>query len=120
MQDFVGNESTCVSNVSVIDPFNACSGALCGDGVQNGDELGVDCGGAFCGPCGTCPLQKHYNNTIITDGTDETTNHRITSNGTVETDGNVLLNAKDYIELSGNFTIPSHSNVEIKIQNCIP
>ena len=23
----------------------------CDDGVQNGDEEGIDCGGAFCGPC---------------------------------------------------------------------
>ena len=25
--------------------------ATCGDGVQNGDETGVDCGGPLCGPC---------------------------------------------------------------------
>lgn len=25
----------------------------CSDGIQNGDETGVDCGGVLCGPCGT-------------------------------------------------------------------
>ncbi len=27
---------------------------ICQDGTQNGDETGVDCGGAFCDPCPTC------------------------------------------------------------------
>jgi len=120
MRDFIGNESTCVSNVSIIDPLNACNGALCGDGIQNSDELGVDCGGSFCGPCGTCPLQLHYDNTILFDGTNETTNHRITTSGIVETDGTVVLYAKDYIEFTGDFTIPASSNVEIGIQDCNP
>ncbi len=26
-------------------------GASCNDGVQNGDETGIDCGGSFCAPC---------------------------------------------------------------------
>ncbi len=28
---------------------------LCSDGIQNGDETGVDCGGSTCAPCNTCP-----------------------------------------------------------------
>lgn len=28
--------------------------ASCNDGILNGDEFGVDCGGAFCAPCGDC------------------------------------------------------------------
>jgi len=120
MRDFIGNQSTCVSNVTIIDPLNSCNGALCGDGIQNGSELGVDCGGPFCGPCGTCPLQLHYDNTVLFDGTDETANHRITTSGTVETNGDVILKAKDYIELTGEFTIPANSNVELNIQECNP
>ncbi|WP_203292709.1 DUF4331 family protein [Luteirhabdus pelagi] len=27
--------------------------ATCNDGIQNGDETGVDCGGTACGPCAT-------------------------------------------------------------------
>ena len=26
----------------------------CEDGIKNGDETGVDCGGAFCNVCPTC------------------------------------------------------------------
>jgi hypothetical protein len=29
-----------------------CIEATCGDGVMNGDETGLDCGG----PCAACPL----------------------------------------------------------------
>ncbi|PWJ44475.1 di-heme oxidoredictase family protein [Sediminitomix flava] len=28
--------------------------ATCNDGIQNGDETGIDCGGADCEPCATC------------------------------------------------------------------
>lgn len=34
----------------VITFYSACS---CGDGVENGLETGVDCGGPHCAPCGT-------------------------------------------------------------------
>jgi hypothetical protein len=32
---------------------NSCSSPTCADGIQNGDETGVDCGGTICPPCGT-------------------------------------------------------------------
>ncbi len=28
--------------------------SLCTDGIQNGDEAGVDCGGSYCPPCAQC------------------------------------------------------------------
>jgi hypothetical protein len=30
------------------------NGPTCADGIQNGDETGVDCGGEFCPPCNDC------------------------------------------------------------------
>ncbi len=33
---------------------NCYFAATCFDGVQNGDETGIDCGGTNCGPCPTC------------------------------------------------------------------
>jgi hypothetical protein len=37
-------------NDNIIDPP-----ATCDDGIQNGDEEGIDCGGTFCEPCETGP-----------------------------------------------------------------
>ena len=39
--------------------INGCNGSdgadpTCDDGIQNGDETGVDCGGTDCDPCETC------------------------------------------------------------------
>ncbi|ANQ48104.2 family 31 carbohydrate-binding protein [Flammeovirga sp. MY04] len=33
----------------------------CDDGIQNGDETGVDCGGSSCQPCQTTPPPTHSN-----------------------------------------------------------
>ncbi len=41
---------------------------LCDDGIQNGDETGVDCGGLLCEPC--CPLAG----TVCDDGNPDTRN----------------------------------------------
>lgn len=30
--------------------------ATCSDGIKNGDETGVDCGGSACAPCATNQL----------------------------------------------------------------
>ncbi|MAN58396.1 MAG: hypothetical protein CMC08_01020 [Flavobacteriaceae bacterium] len=35
------------------DDDNVIVNATCNDGIQNGDESGVDCGGSDCGPCET-------------------------------------------------------------------
>ena len=35
--------------------FGGGGGPTCTDGIQNGDETGVDCGGSICAPCSTPP-----------------------------------------------------------------
>jgi Pregnancy-associated plasma protein-A len=49
----------------------------CDDGIQNGDEAAVDCGGTICGPCDvygcTNPDAHNYNaNATVDDGSCET------------------------------------------------
>ena len=99
MRDFYNNIATCLANVNIIDTIGACDGSLCGDGIQNSDELGIDCGGSFCSPCTGCPLQRHFDNEIISGGTDELVDHRITTSGVVITDNNgiIKINCKRYI-----------------------
>jgi len=52
IKDYFNNRSACKAKVKVIDKLGVCSGKLSDDGIQNADELGVDCGGTFCAPCG--------------------------------------------------------------------
>ncbi|MEZ5045217.1 MAG: M43 family zinc metalloprotease [Saprospiraceae bacterium] len=51
--------------------------ATCEDGIQNGDETGVDCGGSNCAPC-SCP-QSPLTLTIKLDNYPEETSWRITN-----------------------------------------
>ncbi len=39
--------------------------ATCDDGVQNGDETGIDCGGTTCSPCVTCDFPSGIYATVI-------------------------------------------------------
>jgi len=42
-------------NETGVDCGGSCAPCVsCNDGIQNGDETGVDCGGAACAPCATC------------------------------------------------------------------
>ncbi|WP_452603064.1 T9SS type A sorting domain-containing protein [Pontimicrobium sp. MEBiC06410] len=52
----ISNDDILVSGGSFgsVDVANFCIGEIvssCSDGIQNGDETGVDCGGPFCQPC---------------------------------------------------------------------
>ncbi|MBK9261463.1 MAG: hypothetical protein IPM54_16860 [Polyangiaceae bacterium] len=49
--DCVKNSDCSGSNASCVD--NKC--ASCSDGIQNGNETGVDCGGSKCAPCAGIP-----------------------------------------------------------------
>jgi hypothetical protein len=57
----------------------------CNDGIQNGDETGVDCGGSSCDPC---PCTGTWVNVSITlDNYPEETSWTITNGGTVASGG---------------------------------
>ncbi|WP_250433720.1 reprolysin-like metallopeptidase [Hanstruepera flava] len=45
--DAAGNSSSASNSVNV----TTLAAPTCNDGIQNGDETGVDCGGSFCAPC---------------------------------------------------------------------
>ncbi|WP_296319330.1 immunoglobulin-like domain-containing protein [Winogradskyella sp.] len=50
-----------IDNIRLEEP----AAPTCSDGIQNGDETGVDCGGSFCAPCST-------SNVILNEGFFET------------------------------------------------
>ena len=57
LTDQNGNTLASGGNFSNSETKNFCLGGsapTCTDGVQNGSETGVDCGGSDCAPCATC------------------------------------------------------------------
>ena len=48
---FSSNGTGCQSTSEVV---ATCTPVTCDDGIQNGDETGVDCGGSSCDACPTC------------------------------------------------------------------
>ncbi len=66
----------------------------CNDGIQNGDETGVDCGGASCPPCNTACTDNEFTLTIIPDDYGSETTWEINAGNTTlysggpYTDGN--------------------------------
>ena len=64
---------------------NGCGGGgggpTCSDGVQNGDETGVDCGGSSCPPCPTACTDNDVNITIVLDNYPEETAWTLTNDG---------------------------------------
>ena len=67
--------------------------ATCDDGIQNGDETGVDCGGAECAPC-TCDGVE-VTVTINFDNYPEETSWQIASNNATAFSGGTYPNAPD-------------------------
>jgi hypothetical protein len=51
----------------------------CSDGIQNGDETGVDCGGSVCPPCATSCTDNEVTVTINLDNYPEETSWTITN-----------------------------------------
>ncbi|OUR98104.1 hypothetical protein A9Q86_13670 [Flavobacteriales bacterium 33_180_T64] len=53
----------------------------CTDGIQNGDETGVDCGGSSCAPCQTACSDNEVNLSITFDNYPEETAWTLTNSG---------------------------------------
>lgn len=53
--DAAGNSSSVSNTVNVI----TLAAPTCSDGIQNGDETGVDCGGSSCTPCAVTDVTLH-------------------------------------------------------------
>ena len=53
----------------------------CDDGIQNGDETGVDCGGSSCAPCQTACTDNEVTLTITFDNYPEETSWSLVTDG---------------------------------------
>lgn len=72
----------------------------CTDGIQNGDETGVDCGGSSCPPCQSACTDNAVTLTIVTDNYPGETTWSITDGGgnTVASGGPYGSQSTTYVE----------------------
>ena len=85
-----------VSCASDDDPV---SSSTCTDGIQNGDETGVDCGGSSCQPCAAnTTLSGDVTTDVVLDGTLE---YQLTSAYVVRNGGSLTIPAGTVIKATG-------------------
>ncbi len=94
----------------------------CDDGIQNGDETGVDCGGSSCQPCFDCDRNSYTINSNMTIRTDETSIVRddINANGNITVNGNADLfwQAGRNISINGEFEVKAGASVILATDEC--
>lgn len=95
----------------------------CVDGVQNGDESGIDCGGTLCAicPCTSGETEIIISDTVLMDDTNEKIKDAIQLSGSVQTEGNseVELRAGKEVEFTGVFFTGPSSQLLINIDDCV-
>jgi hypothetical protein len=88
-----------VANGSCLSPCGGGGGPTCSDGIQNGDETGVDCGGSSCPACPTSCNDTELTLTILTDNYPGETTWTITSgSSTVASGGPYGASGTTYVE----------------------
>ena len=93
-------KATLTFNEAIVTP------PTCDDGILNGDETGIDCGGSTCPPCvisqagwifpsGTTGDDPIYRNGSVSIGTMDPDTHKLAVNGTIKTK-EVIVNQNDW------------------------
>ncbi len=100
------DRTDCASNAPCVS--GACAPLTCANGMQDGNETGIDCGGADCGPCGAqaCTLDSDCASSDCECGADSgncSTNSGRCGSGQFFIDQPVT----DGTTASGTYTIPA-------------
>ena len=118
---FDQGSEVCTSVVSLMLPCEVNCDS-CSDGIRNGDESEIDCGGSLCTPCPCTqvPTDLVYMNEVIPDGTDERIKNDIFTNGFVLTGSNssVTLRAGNEIFFDPGFRTGEATNLTVQIEDC--
>ncbi|WP_296385131.1 immunoglobulin-like domain-containing protein [Winogradskyella sp.] len=96
-----------IDDVQLLEP----AAPTCSDGIQNGDETGVDCGGSSCAPCSTSNvvLNEGYFETGLDSWTDGGSDcARVSSANSYE--GNYSIRIRDNSGVSSSMTL---SNIDV-------
>ncbi len=96
------------------------SGATCTDGIQNGNETGIDCGGGICAPCAitNCPANWFIDvNTPYQNLYESSSN--ITTNGsvTIENNQQIEYNA-NRVRINENFSVKAGAQFKVRTDGC--
>lgn len=124
-----GCEYTCTDGIQNGDETGVdCGGTncpacpTCDDGIQNGDETGVDCGGSSCPPCGpitTSCVGNAMPSAPINSGTEiVAVSEDLTSTAQITGSANVQYFAANKIFLKPGFLSANGTQLTAKIQNC--
>lgn len=90
----------------------------CHDGIQNQDEMGVDCGGIHCIPC-DCDEINYSVSDIIDEDYYLHVQNTIESDQIINSNLDVIFQAGQTIELNPNFETKISSNFDASINGCL-
>lgn len=111
VSDAAGNAATEVTRT-----VNVSAAPSCNDGIQNGDETGIDCGGS-CTPCSTVTLSEGYFETGL-DGWADGGSDCARTSGSFSSEGSFSIRLRDNSGVASSMTSPSldltnYASVEI-------
>ncbi len=116
---FMDNSCPVHVDVIYIDEVDCGPPLTCYDGVLNGDEEYIDCGG-LCDPCNACP----FDDAVIDVSQVLSVSLDISASSTIQAinvmlDSTILsLQAVESVELTAGFEVPLGAEFEAKIDEC--
>lgn len=93
----------------------------CHDGIKNGQETGIDCGGPDCPPCYCTDTRLYLEDYITDDNFVRSASEWILldENVMLESTSNITFKAANCINIDRNFEIELGSETLLTIENCI-
>jgi len=110
-----GDSNASFSDTYLVDDISvgADPAATCDDGIQNGDETGIDCGGTICGACPEVKLPLDFSDAsqLFTHDGAGAGGSVVLENGKLRFNGNGQAYDQAYLDLTETFsTIDSDNN----------
>lgn len=94
----------------------------CNDGIKNGNETGVDCGGSMCVPCQSCQESEWTiaQNEVISGSQQKIIKNKITTSANVMIDysANIMWQAGTSIEINSSFEVMPGAELLLTTQAC--
>lgn len=90
---------------------------MCHNGVQDGDETGIDCGGSSCLPCNDCNNYLPDTQGLITEAVFRSNDH-ISIDDTVAVNGNLMVSSSMSITFEAGFEVMGGAQMEAVIEDC--